>query len=174
MTLFKKIASRISREYKYFRRDLACRIGLYDKFFTTAMGNRILIYHGVCQKDHTRFNSLFVTEKMFESHLQFYKKYFHVISVDDFFNGKFSKEKFTICLTFDDGFANNRKYVLPLLEKYNLPATFFVTAIRKEGYNILWNDFLAISTKSGPGELVFNGELFVKRRNTAMLLHQQE
>lgn len=35
-------------------------------------------------------------------------------------------EKPTVCLTFDDGFANFYSHVLPLLKKYALPATLFV------------------------------------------------
>ncbi|MES2328996.1 MAG: polysaccharide deacetylase family protein [Bacteroidota bacterium] len=165
MRIAKKISSKLARQFKYLRRELAGKLGLLDAFFRSARGNRILIYHGVCQKEHTKFNTLFVTEKMFEEHLQFYKKYFHVLSLDDFFKKRFNSEKFNICLTFDDGFANNYQYVLPLLEKYQLPATFFVTAVRKEGYNILWNDFLAISSLAGPKTFAFEGEVFYKNKH---------
>jgi hypothetical protein len=43
---------------------------------------------------------------------------------------------------------------------YQLPATFFVTAIRKEGYDILWNDFLTIASVTGP-QLIFTCEMKV-------------
>ncbi len=41
-----------------------------------------------------------------------------------------------LAITFDDGFRDNLTVALPLLEKYNLPATVFVTAdfIGKENY----------------------------------------
>jgi peptidoglycan/xylan/chitin deacetylase (PgdA/CDA1 family) len=121
-----------------------------------------MIYHGICLEDHTRFNPIFLKLKTFEKHLQFYKKYFNVISLDDFYQERFSKDKYNICITFDDGFANNHKYVLSLLRKYQLPATFFVTAIRAAGYDILWNDFLGIVSKYGPRKITYNGEIFYK------------
>lgn len=124
-----------------------------------------MVYHGLCQKDHTRFNPIFLTCKMFESHLQFYKKYFHVISLDDFLEQKFLPGRFNVCLTFDDGFANNFSCVLPLLEQYRLPATFFITGIREAGYDILWNDFLNMVTHYGPLTIAYKGSLYIKNRS---------
>ena len=167
MNILKKLYLKLNRKYKYLQRDLAGRVGLYNEFYRSARGNRIIIYHGICKKAPLRFNTLFVTEKIFEAHLRFYKKYFQAVSLADFYNNNFSRDRFTVCLTFDDGFANNHKYVLPLLEKYEIPATFFVTTIRKEGYDILWNDLLTISSVKGPGEIIFENEVFNKNsRNT--------
>jgi len=133
--------------------------------FQYAQGARIIIYHGICKTNHTRFNSIFLALKTFEAHLQFYKKYFHIISLDDYYAQRFSKERFNICITFDDGFANNYKYVLPLMNKYQAPVTFFITAIRDAGYDILWNDFFAIAQKNGPSKFQFNNEEFYKDRH---------
>jgi peptidoglycan/xylan/chitin deacetylase (PgdA/CDA1 family) len=165
MSLLQKIYRRLSRNCLYLQRDLAGRMGLYNPFFRSAKGQRIIIYHGICEKDHLRFNSLFITRETFEKHLQFYKKYFNVISVDDFYHKRFDPARFNVCLTFDDGFANNYHYVLPLLNQYQLPATFFVTAIREEGSAILWNDFLTISSVTGPQEITFRDELFIKQKH---------
>src|ERR1700741_1958348 len=107
MHIFEKIFSKLSRKIIHLQRDIAGKLGMYNTFFRSARGSRILIYHGVCRENATRFNSLFVTEKIFEEHLQFYKKYFHTVSLEDFYQKKFVKNKFNICLTFDDGFANN-------------------------------------------------------------------
>jgi peptidoglycan/xylan/chitin deacetylase (PgdA/CDA1 family) len=51
--------------------------------------------------------------------------------------------------------------VLPLLNQYKLPATFFVTSIRDTGYDILWNDFLGIVSKYDPSKLLYKNELFL-------------
>lgn len=157
-----KIQRKIYREAKYFSRDLAYGTGFYNNFFKSARGNRIVIYHGICKSKHTKFNPIFLKLKTFESHLKFYNKYFNVISLDDFYQQRFSNDKFNVCLTFDDGFANNYKYVLPLLEQYKLPATFFITAIREAGYDILWNDFLGIISKYGPENISYKDEPYYK------------
>src|SRR5206468_10193539 len=143
MNILSKIYSKAHTKWKYTFNDVRSRFGLNENLFSTARGKRIVIYHGICLSDPTRFNSIFLKLKTFESHLQFYKKYFHIISLDDYYNQRFNKERFNICITFDDGFANNYKYGLPLLEKYRMPAAFFITAIRDAGYDILWNDILA-------------------------------
>jgi len=164
MSTFQKIRSRLRRESLYLSRDIKHAFGLDDAFYKSARGSRIVVYHGICQKDHMRFNRFFLTQETFESHIKLYKKHFNVVSLDDYYNERFSNEKFNICITFDDGFANNHKYVLPLLEQYQVPATFFLTAIRAAGYDILWNDFLGIVSKYGPDTLVYKDETYYKGR----------
>lgn len=161
MSFLGTIHSKISRKYRYWRNDLRSN----DRLYSDARGARILIYHGICLKDHTRYNAIFLREKTFEEQLKYYTKYFNVISLDDYYHQRFRDDKFNLCLTFDDGYANNHKYVLPLLEQYQVPATFFVTGIRDAGFDILWNDFLAIVNKHGPSKLEFNNEHFRKSRS---------
>ncbi len=164
MTIIKKIGSKLNRESKYLLRDVKYKLGLTDNFYRAARGSRIMVYHGICQEDHLRFNPIFLKRDTFELHLKFYKKYFNVISLDDYYNQRFSNNRFNICITFDDGFANNYKYVLPLLEQYKVPATFFVTAIRSVDCDVLWNDFLGIVSKYGPDKIVYKDEPYYKGR----------
>lgn len=160
-----KILVKLQNRFKRLTRDTGWHLGLNHSFYKKARGARILVYHGICQHDPLSFNTLFVTLKAFESQLRLYKKYFNIVSLDDFCQQRFSSDRFTVCLTFDDGFANNYKYVLPLLEQYEVPATFFITGIRQAGYDILWNDVLCIAYKYGPLKLLFRNEEFVKGRD---------
>ena len=48
----------------------------------------ILMYHGVTEKK-SNYNKRHQPKKDFIKHLQFLKKYCHVIPLDDFFNQKF-------------------------------------------------------------------------------------
>jgi peptidoglycan/xylan/chitin deacetylase (PgdA/CDA1 family) len=165
MTLPEKIYSRLRRKFKYLQRDLYHQLGGYSNFYADARGSRIMVYHGICPADPLKFKTLFISERTFEAHLKFYKRHFNVISLDDYYREKFSDSKFNICLTFDDGFANNYKYVLPLLAEYEMPATFFITAIQAAGYDILWNDFLGIVSKYGPDRIEFKGGIYLKDSN---------
>jgi peptidoglycan/xylan/chitin deacetylase (PgdA/CDA1 family) len=152
----------IRKRLKGLPKDAAWHLGLNRQFVKKTKGSRILVYHGICKNKPLQFNTLFLTRKSFEEQLRFYKKYFNIVSLDDHFQQRFSNGKFNICLTFDDGFANNFKYVLPLLEQYEVPAAFFITGIREAGYDILWNDLLSIAYQYGPGKISFSGEEFGK------------
>lgn len=165
MTLLQKIYARGSRKVIYLFRDLQHILGLDRGSYKSARGSRILVYHGICNNNPLKFNTLFITRKTFEAHLKFYKRYFNVVSQDDYYAQKFSKDRFNVCLTFDDGYANNHKYVLPLLQQYQVPATFFITAIRGAGYDILWNDFISIFSKYGPDKITVSKEAYIKNRH---------
>lgn len=139
-------------------------LGLTARTFKNARGARIIVYHGVCQHDHLRFNNRFLLRKTLEEQFRLFKQYFNVIPLDDYYQERFSSRRLNVSLHFDDGYAGQLRYILPLLEQYELPASFFVTAIRDAGYHILWNDFLDQLNRYGPQDLVFRDEPFRKRR----------
>lgn len=43
-----------------------------------------------------------------------------------------------------------------------MPATFFITAIRDTGADILWNDFIGMLGRYGPAKLMYKDEEFYK------------
>ncbi|GHT94308.1 polysaccharide deacetylase [Betaproteobacteria bacterium] len=54
-------------------------------------------------------------------------------------------------ITFDDGYANGYQLALPILQRYQLSATFFVATANLDG-GLMWNDRLieAVRHASGP------------------------
>jgi peptidoglycan/xylan/chitin deacetylase (PgdA/CDA1 family) len=144
---------KLRRQVSYAYRDTIALTGLDRGFFRKARGATIVVYHGICADDPFRFNNIFITRNAFEEHLRFYREYFHILSLDDYFQGRFDPDRFNVCIHFDDGYATNYTQVLPLLDQYQVPATFCITAIREAGYDILWNDFLGLLNKFGPAKI---------------------
>ncbi len=170
MHLINRIFKKVKRELVYAWQNGKNKFKPNEGFFKTARGCRMIVYHGICLKNHTKFNGIFLTRVAFEEHLRFYKRYFNIVSLDDYFAGKFADNKFNICITFDDGYLNNFKYVLPLMEQYKVPICFFITAIRDAGFDILWNDYLGIVSKYGPQKIQFRSIDFIKRSNNYISL----
>lgn len=161
-SLYKRIIKRGRRGVTNIFYDVQHLLNINNVLHST-IGKRILVYHGVCEKDHLRYNYSFITKKNFEKQLQLYLTHFNIVSLDDYYNNNLKSDKFNVCLTFDDGLANNFYHVLPILDRYQVPATFFITGIRDAGYNVLWNNFLDAVSKFGPSRLVLNADTYHKR-----------
>lgn len=153
---------RLQNRLKGLPAEAAWRLGLRNSVSAKNGEARMLVYHGICEEDHLRYNTLFLTQKLFEKQLQLFSEYMNVVSLDEFFMQQFPPDKFSVALSFDDGLANNYKYVLPLLEKYRIPAVFFLTAARSKGYDILWNDVLAMAGVHGPVNITIHHTVYRK------------
>ena len=107
-----------------------------------------IMYHGVTTENSNYFSPRHISANQFEKHLRYYSKEFDVISILEAFeylkNNNKPKRK-SITISFDDGYRNNLYTALPLLEKYNMKATFFVSGICTEEMQIraLWPDIIS-------------------------------
>lgn len=124
------------------------------------------MYHGVTEKKNLKFNARHISKKTLEKHLKYFKKNFNVVKISEIFEmyrqNKIPDKKI-IAITFDDGFENNFNIVLPLLKKYNLPATFFISAICIENDNeVLWPDVINILRQNIENNLIVGKNIFVK------------
>lgn len=98
------------------------------------LGNRrearggVLLYHRVAEPDLDPFN-LCVSPANFERHLAALAENGRVLSLHEFMEKKNrgQLERGSVSLTFDDGYLDVLTHALPLLEKYEIPATLFVT-----------------------------------------------
>lgn len=91
----------------------------------------IVFYHsiGPIIKDWNR-NYLTTDSDVFETHLKYYKKNYDVIDLTDYYNirsGLMKSPKHPLVITIDDGFLDNWVWAFPLLKKYGIKATIFVT-----------------------------------------------
>ncbi|OQX81762.1 MAG: hypothetical protein B6D56_01420 [Candidatus Omnitrophica bacterium 4484_70.1] len=82
----------------------------------------------------------------FEQQIIYLKKFFRIISLSEMVENILNKctfDKPVVSITFDDGYKDNREIALPLLLKYKIPATFFISpGIINCNYRsfLSWND----------------------------------
>ncbi len=107
------------------------------------------MYHGIDQHGQARYNQRFFSRHSFEQHLISFRKHFNILNAEALANGHLSVDKPNLVLTFDDGYANNYKYALPLLDKYGVHAYFFVTGLNAVEKKVLWADAADIVAHHG-------------------------
>lgn len=155
------LTQRIYRKAHYAFNDMLFSAGIDLPLQTNPVGKRMLVYHGVDAVGSLAYNTRFISERLFEQQVIYFKKHFHIVSLKDYYEGNFLNDKLTICLTFDDGYANNFTRVLPILEKYQVPSAFFITAIRAKGYAYLWTDFYDM-LRFSVNSLEYKGKMYIK------------
>ena len=85
---------------------------------------RILMYHQIMPENEREKNDIIISVEKLEEQLIYIKKNFETLFFKDLNEKKEVKNK--LILTFDDGYFNNYKYLIPLLEKYDLKATICI------------------------------------------------
>lgn len=94
----------------------------------------ILLIHGVIdEKDDSLFWKPLLPrldQKRFEKYMCILSKYYNFISLPDAIEmlaGRKPIKPYSMVLTFDDGYQNNLTHAVPVLSRFNAPATIFVS-----------------------------------------------
>jgi len=100
----------------------------------------ILIFHRVLpEHDPLRPDEPVIDE--FDWRMRILREYFTPLplleAVDRLRSGDLPER--AVCVTFDDGYSDNEKFALPILKKYGIPATVFVSTGFLNGGR-MWND----------------------------------
>ena len=110
----------------------------------------ILIYHRV-HKDRNPISPGRIDSEIFNWQMALVSKAFNVIPLIDAI--KLLKGNRlppgSLCITFDDGYADNATVALPILKQYGLTATFFVATGYLDG-GLMWNDTVIETIRSLP------------------------
>jgi len=113
-------------------------------------GLRILLYHAVGTPIKEDLRNLFtISPELFEAHMAELSQYKEtpIIGLADTLN---EKQKQGIAVTFDDGYRDNLTVAAPILERYRIPFTVFITTayIRSNAHPYLSEvDVRALSEK---------------------------
>lgn len=130
----------------------------------------VLVYHGIVEKNSTKYNSRFTTIDEFKKHLHFFEKHCSVIPLNHFFYSSKEEKKLNIIITFDDGYKNNLKYVVPLLQEKKIPATFCIPT--QDEFSVLWPDLLDILKIEFPNEIIsFKKKAYEPNKDYKKLKH---
>ena len=109
----------------------------------------VIMYHGIDMVQSTRYNPRFFSKDNFEEQVALLKKHTNVLTHEDFIAGNLSTDKVNVVITFDDGYLNNYTYALPILDKYNTHAYFFITGMDSHPQKVLWADAADVASKHG-------------------------
>lgn len=108
----------------------------------------VILYHGVSgEETHPgieNYRGKHIPKRAFENQIIFLQKHFTIVTLDSMEKvvaQGMSLQKPLCAITFDDGYKNNFIHAFPILKKYEVPATIFVTVGFIEG-NFLWPDRL--------------------------------
>ncbi len=113
----------------------------------------VLLYHGVTDQSAGKLNNLrnynkkHLNKDAFEKQIESIVKFCDVISIDQlvyYWNNNYEFKKPTAVITFDDGFKNNYVIAKPILEKYEVPATFYISTGNVNDQKLFWVDLLEI------------------------------
>jgi peptidoglycan/xylan/chitin deacetylase (PgdA/CDA1 family) len=114
----------------------------------------ILIFHRVYREEDLLCPGE-VTAKRFDQILGYLKHWFNIIPLYAAVAGlsEGSLPSRPLCITFDDGYADNYECALPLLKKHGLHATFFIATGYLDG-GCMFNDKIVEAVRGSQSEVL--------------------
>ena len=106
----------------------------------------IFLFHGVTNQRNIgirNYTRKHIYEEDFDSLILKLSQKGNAISLDDAiesWNNKKTLPKYSYAISFDDGFENNLKIALPILEKYRTPSIFYITTKFISENSLSWVD----------------------------------
>jgi glycosyltransferase involved in cell wall biosynthesis/peptidoglycan/xylan/chitin deacetylase (PgdA/CDA1 family) len=126
---FKSTIKSILKKIKYKLVSILSLKASGNSQVNNSFGIYVLMYHKIDNPALDPWN-LSVSKDNFEAHLKLLQQTKAVINTSEllyFLNENKQLTKNHIYITFDDGYEDNALVAAPLLEKYQIPATFFIT-----------------------------------------------
>jgi peptidoglycan/xylan/chitin deacetylase (PgdA/CDA1 family) len=94
----------------------------------------VLVYHSISSPPEPLLADADISPERFEQQLRWLSRWRQIVTLDETLHSSSSRR--LVAITFDDGYRDNLTVALPLLERFQLPVTLFVTAgfIGRDGY----------------------------------------
>jgi peptidoglycan/xylan/chitin deacetylase (PgdA/CDA1 family) len=114
--------------------------------------------------DHDPYFDAISTE-FFEVHMKYLSRHYKVVSLGDLRRHLEAGDstEMVVAVTFDDGYRDNYECAFPILERYNIPATIFLTTGVLDSGDPLWFEQLAEAIKKTSQEYI-DLEIDIPRR----------
>jgi peptidoglycan/xylan/chitin deacetylase (PgdA/CDA1 family) len=139
----------VTRKYEFRESSgrglLPSRRAGYPKFL-------ILCYHRIGTSGIPLFSEL--RPAIFEAQMQYIRRRYRILSLDEMCDemDSPSHKVDAIAVTFDDGYRDLHTHALPVLRKYQIPATIFLPVASIETGQVPWYDRIFLALQVFPGK----------------------
>ena len=111
----------------------------------------ILCYHRIGSGGVPLYSGL--PTAAFEAQIRFLRRHYRIVSIDELYAslGSPASVEQTVTITFDDGYRDLYTQAFPILQKYKVPATIYLTVGAIESGCAAWYDRIFVALKSFSG-----------------------
>jgi peptidoglycan/xylan/chitin deacetylase (PgdA/CDA1 family) len=146
-------ARRINKEIHPMKPTFLAKLGRVSKWFQKKLSSKalILMYHRVADGGVDPWY-LCVAPQHFASHLDVLQKHSHPMSLKQLAEAHQEARipDRAVVITFDDGYADNLYNAKPLLERYDIPATVFLTGgLDVQSREFWWDELFRTVVRPG-------------------------
>jgi CelD/BcsL family acetyltransferase involved in cellulose biosynthesis/peptidoglycan/xylan/chitin deacetylase (PgdA/CDA1 family) len=112
----------------------------------------ILCYHRVGSGGVPLYSGL--EPEVFEAQMDFLRQRYRIVSLETLAQELLHSgpPEQSVAVTFDDGYRDVYTYAFPVLQKYRIPATIYLTADVIEANSVAWYDRIFLALGIAPGE----------------------
>ncbi|MGB0664490.1 MAG: polysaccharide deacetylase family protein [Pontibacterium sp.] len=126
-------------------------------------GVSILAYHSIVETPLPFGDWCFLDVTEFEKQIAYLSKHFKIVHIDEAVEALQADNIKTplAVITFDDGYRNNLTKALPILQKYNAPATIYLVTEKIATHQALWFSYLIQAfEKTKKNQITWNNHFY--------------